>query len=301
MASKETWSTRVRHDSDAEFRLWRDEAITKLGLMVAAGNLAADETNITPGAGTRPAVNTEGGYHVFHLNDAMHATAPVYIRWGFGTENGANTPRLRVRVGTSTNGSGVLGGTALSQDVDMHSPNTGSGQTSNTLRDSFMCCLPGFFGWSNKGGAAEFDGFFQVSRTVDANGDPDARGVIITWGNATGSNCKTQALQVPGPFAWTAQSTNANTALGFNPQCAVSSTVGTDTQAYLGWTVCPEMAPVVGVCGVLAAELAANNQFPFIPVGVTSRTYLSLKAEAGPFGPIQNSASGGIRYCMLWE
>jgi hypothetical protein len=302
MASKESWSTRIRHDSDATFQEWRDEAITKLGLMVAAGHLAADETNITPGAGARPGTNTEQGYAVYHLNDAMHATAPVYIRFAFRTENGTTTPGIRVQVGTSTNGSGVLGGTALSQSTrTMHSPNTGA-QITDTARDSWMCCRPGVFWWSNKSGSSNFDGFFAVCRTVDADGDPDARGVIIVWGNSTGSNNQTQALQFPSAFAWTVQSTLGLTALAINPQMSTASTlVSGDTQAYLGWTICPEVAPVVGVIGVIGNELAANNTFTVTPVGSTARTYISLKAEAGPFGAVAPTTSGGLRYCGIWE
>lgn len=297
----ETWSTRVRHDSDSEWQLWRDEVITKLGLMVAGGNLAADETNITAGVGARPGTNTEGGYAVYHLDDAMHATAPVYIRFGFRTMNGLNTPGIRVQVGTSTNGSGVLGGTALSTGTtEMHSANTGSGQTSNTARDSFMSCAPGFFGFSNKDGASEFDGFFQVSRTVDADGDIDARGVICSWGGSS-SFGRTQALQFSPAAAYTFQTNVGAAALGFNPQASSTSVVGSDTQAFLAWTPVPEMAPVVGVCGVIAAELAKNNTFTFTPVGATPRTYLSLKDIAGAFGPLASAATGGMRYCMLWE
>ena len=72
-----SWSTRLRHDSAATYQEWRDEFITKLGLLVTGAVLAADETNITPGAGALPGLNTEGGYAVYHLADSLHGTEPV--------------------------------------------------------------------------------------------------------------------------------------------------------------------------------------------------------------------------------
>lgn len=299
MASNETWSTRVRHDSDAEYQLWRDELITKFALLIAGGHLAADETTVVAGAGARPAANTEESYAVYHLADSMHATAPIYIRFGFGSSNGSSVPRIQVTVGTSTNGSGVLGGTALSTADKIHIAST-SNQTSTTVRNSYACCVPGFFGLSWKQ-ASTTEAFFQISRTVDSSGAITATGSIASWGASVGSGLtKVQAFNYSPAVAYTSSNAPSETMLGFNPQRPASTLVGSDTQAFVAWMPTPAMRPVVGVCGVLDAEAAAGSTFTVTLVGASSRTYMALPAAAGPFGPGTVSA-GHPKYAMLWE
>jgi hypothetical protein len=294
----ESWSTRVRNDSDAMHQEWRDEILTKLNLLVAAGVLAADETNFVAGAGSRPAVSTiDTKYAVFHLNDSMHATAPIYFRFTVGSGSSFQ-PLIYITVGTSTNGSGVLGGTALSAQTAINNNGT---QTSDTVYNSYMCAVDGFFGFSWKqGSGGSTEGFFQISRTVDAAGDATATGAIVTWGGGTANNVgKTQAFGFSPAVAYTAQTGVASTALGFVPQAATSTLVGSNTQAFVGWMPTPAMAPIVGVCGVLHAEHATATTFPATLVGSTTRTYLALTTVAGPFGPV--SAATGLKYAMLWE
>ena len=300
MASKEAWSTRIRHDSDAEYQFWRDELISYLGLLIAGGHLAADETNITPGAGARPGTNTEQGYAVYHLADSLHGTAPIYIRLGFGTNNGTTTPRIQVTVGTSTNGSGVLGGTALSTIASVHSA-TATGQTSATVRNSYACCLPGFFGFNWKQACGNSESFFQISRTVDSAGAITAVGSVATWGAGVGTALtKVQAFNYSPAVAYTASTNLWETMLGFNPQRPASTLVGSDTQAFVAWMPTPAMSPVAGVCGVLDAEAGTGTTFTATLVGTTPRTYMALSAVAGPFGP-SAVAAGYPKYAMLWE
>jgi hypothetical protein len=299
MASKETWSTRIRHDSDAEYWFWRDELISKLALVIAGGYLAADETNVTAGAGARPGANTEQSYAVYHLADSLHATAPIYIRFGFGTSNGAQVPRIQVTVGTSTNGSGVLGGTALSTADKIHIA-AGGNQTSPTVRNSYACCVPGFLGLSWKQGSG-IEGFFQISRTVDSAGAITVTGSVASWGASTANGMtKVQAFNYSPAVAYTASTVVSETMLGFNPQRPASTLVGSDTQAFVAWMPTPAMRPVLGVCGVLDAEAATGSTFPVTLVGATSRTYIALTPACGPFGPTTVSA-GHPKYAMLWE
>jgi hypothetical protein len=296
----ETWSTRVRNDTDAMHREWRDELLTKFGLLVAAGVLAADETNFVAGAGARPAASTvDTKYAVFHLNDALHATAPIYFRFTVGSGSSFQ-PLLYMTVGTSTNGSGVLGGTALA--VIQAINNNSTPINSDSVRNSFLSCTPGFFGMDWKQGAGATEAFFQISRTVDAAGEPTGTGAIVSWGTGSaGSLGKTQAFGYGPEVAYTAQTAIALTALGFNPQAPITTAVGANTQAVVAWTPTPAMAPVVGVCGVLDGEQATGSTVPATMVGSTTRTYIALSTVAGPFGPLSAATPGGLKYAMLWE
>lgn len=287
-----SWSTRVRHDSDAVFREWRDEFITKLGLMTT---LAADETNITPGAGTMPAANTEQGYAVYHLNDSLHGTAPIYIRFGFGTGS-SQCPRIQVTTGTSTNGSGVLGGTALSTIASIHGNAT---QTSDTARISYMCCVEGFFGVSWKVGSGSTDAAFFICRTCDSDGVPTVTGSLAHWGGgSTTGFTKRQAFRYAATAAaYTATTSSANGLLGFSPQSPVNTTIGSDIQVFLGWTRSPGATPLFGVCGVYPAELPVGTSFTATIVGSTPRTYLTMGYNgSGPF-----DSNNLVYTAMLWE
>lgn len=299
--STQSWSSRIRHDSDATYQEWRDELITKLGLLVTAGVLAADETNITPAAGARPGTNSEGGYAVYHLADSLHATAPIYLRFGLGTGGIASGPRIQVTTGTSTNGSGVLGGTALSSAINIH--NAGASQTSDVARQSYMCCVAGFFGLSWKVAAGNTEGGFFICRTCDSDGTPNAVGALANWSGTTATGIGTrQAFRYETPAdAYGTTISPTSGALGLAPQAPLSTAVGADIQVFLGWTIAPRATPLFGVCGVYGSELAPAGTFEATLVGNTPRTYLTLSNVYGPFGPVAVTSQGGLNTAMLWE
>lgn len=297
--STQSWSTRVRHDTDATWQEWRDELITKLGALVTAGVLGADETNITPAAGARPSTNTEGGYAVYHLADSLHGTAPVYIRFGLGTNGSATAPRIQVTVGTSTNGSGVIGGTAL---ATIRSTHNNSAQATDTTRQSWMCATAGFLGLAWKSGSGT-DALLLVARTVDSVGAITATGAMVVWGQTSVNGLTgTQALRFAATAAaYTVQTAISNTALCFSPQTPTSSAVGSDNQVFVAWTITPAMAPLLGVCGLLDTDVTAGNTFSATLVGVTAHTYIALTTTFGPAGPVAANASGGLKFAFLWE
>jgi len=300
-----SWSTRLRHDSDATWQEWRDEMITKLGLLVTGTVLAADETNITPASGARPGTNTEGGYAVYHISDTLHATAPIYLRFGFGTGVGTTNPRMQFTMGTSTNGSGVLGGTCLSTIATFVST---AAQTTDTARQSYMCGKAGFFGlgWkfdTSQGGVGG-EGFAMVCRTCDSDGVPTVTGAILRLGIASVSQVsKSQAFRFASvAAAYTAVSAVGQAMLGFAPQGPTNTTVGADIQVSVAWTITPRVAPVFGCVGVYVSELAAGGTFNATPVGTTARTFITLYNTAGPFSGISATATAGYQaIAILWE
>lgn len=294
-----SWSSRIRHDDDATYQEWRDEFVAKLALV----GLAADETTVVTSSGSRPSANTEESYAVFHLDDAMHGTAPIYIRFGFGTHSGATAPRIQVTVGTSTDGSGVIGGTAKTTIRNI----LGSVLSiTDVARQSWMCANEGFFGvfWK-KGisGGSTGGAFLAVNRTCDSTGTPDARGAMVVWGAGDSSVLSaTQALRfVATAAAFTARVANsAENQLGFFPQVPITGAVGADIQVCLGWTILPIIVPLFGVCGVMDSDIGFGNTFSTTLVGTSARVYIALAAEAGPFGPSAVSA-GYPKFAMLWE
>jgi hypothetical protein len=295
-----SWSTRVRHDSDATYQEWRDEFITKLGVLVTGGFIAADETNITPGAGARPGTNTEQGYAVYHLSDSLHGTAPWYVRLGFGTGGSATEPRIQATVGTTTNGSGVLGGTALST-IDRI--NGSALQSTDTARQSYMCAVSGFLGILWKDGSGASVAHFSMMRSVDSTAAITVNGGIARWGSGGSSNLtKSQGFRFPTTAAaYTAATSAVNQAFGLNPQAALTTAVSGNLQVMLGWMITPRVEPIFHMCGVLPGELAPGGTFTATLIGTTSHTYITLSTGAGSFGPITVGSAGSISCAMIWE
>lgn len=294
--STQSWSSRLRHDSDANYREWRDELITKLGLL-----LAVDETNITPGSGVRPAVGTDEGYAVFHLDDSLHSTAPIYLRFAFGT-GASNGPRIRVTVGTATNGSGTLSGTGSAVRL-MGGYNNAA--TTDTAYQSYACKNEGFFGLVHKSGMPNGNnGSFWICRTADGSGAITTTGAMMHFGSGntggfTGRRCVRYAATA---VAYTETTTVVTGQLGFAPQAPVNSAVGADVQAFMGWMISPRVSPLLGICGVYQSELAVGGTFSVALVGTTPRTYITLAREAGPFSAeASTSADGYLNQAMLWE
>lgn len=290
-------SSRLRHDSLAAFIEWRDEFVSLLNSLSA--KLTADETNITPGAGSIPGANSEGGYAVYHLNDSLHATAPVYIRFAFGSGSGAN-PAVWATVGTSTNGSGVLGGTALTV---VSRCNANATATSDTARETYMSANDGFFGMNWKIGAGVAESSLFVCRTVDPDGDITDAGAHVWCGGGGSNSCnKSQALRFASPAAaYTAQTATGSAMLGFIPTAQASSLVGSDIQAAVAMTAVPRATPLVGVCGVLEAEVPVGTTFTGALVGSAVRTYVGLSTAAGPFGWGAAGSNNAPKFAMLWE
>jgi hypothetical protein len=243
----QAWTSRLRHDSDATFREWGSEFSARLA---ACGLIQHTDTGQVNWASvTRPGANTEGGFEVWRFDDALQGTAPIFLRVGYGTGSGTTSPAISITVGTGTNGSGTLSGTALTSNRRI---NGSAVQTADTTRASFMCHTEGFFGVSWKHGSSNSVGGFIVDRTCDNAGVKSATGAIVSWGSGSVSAAGArQALRFASPAETFPATTAANTsALGLMAQCPANSTVGSDQQVALGFTITPRAVPLNGVCGV---------------------------------------------------
>lgn len=175
----QTWSTIIDHNSDASFRVWGLETQTKF---LAVGlTQTADTGQVNWASVTRPAVNLSPAYEIYRFNDPMQATAPVFIRFEYGTALVANYPGMWVSVGTGTNGAGTLTGVILART--MFSVNI-SGQAPSSIVNyvSQLCLLDGYlmFIWKRAARSSpNAYGFLSISRTADAAGVVDGRGLCI--------------------------------------------------------------------------------------------------------------------------
>lgn len=295
--STQSWSTRVRHDSDATFREWGSEFNTKLA---AAGLVQTSDTGqINWTTVTRPGTNTDAGYEVWKLNDSLFSTAPIYIRFDYGTSGSATQPSIKATVGTGTNGAGTLTGTALTTARRINGNNSAG---VDTTYQSYVCVAEGFVGiaWKTTN---QLTGTLFVCRTVDSTGAYTATGAMVYWGNGLNSGVTaTQALRFAATAAaYTAQTAIPNTALCINPQTPTATTVGSNIQAMVAWTITPAVAPLLGVCGVGNTELSLGSTFSVALVGSTAHTYIALDEKQGAIGVVAANATGGLKPAMLWE
>ena len=302
----QAWATRLRHDSDAEFRIWGLEFNAKLaaiGLIQTADTGQINWTTVVrPGTAA-----TDAGFEIWAFPDALQATAPIYLKIAYGNVNGLNSPRVRIQVGTGTNGAGTLTGVTTALNL-IHQQN-GNSFTSNNSSQSYFCFKDGqlALGWkipeATPAITTGIAGFFCLSRTVDSNGQPTATGVHVFWGAGTSSSqTASQSLRFASPSqAFTEQSATINCMYGFLAQVQLNTSVGSDTQVALGFTWMPRMQPLISPCGVLSTELTAGTTFNATLVGTTPRTYLRMPQHTGPFGPIGVASTGGLAMCVLWE
>lgn len=287
------FASRIRHDSDAAFREWGSEFSTNLA---ACGLVqTADSGQINWATVTRAGVNSNAGYEIWRFNDAMQSTAPIYLRFDYGTGGATASPRIQVTVGTGSNGSGTITGTALS--IARPFVNSNIPQTSDTVRNSYMCHTDGMFGvlWkAGTGGANE--GMFLLARTVDASGVADATGALAIWANSNTFTASQAFRYEAAAAAYTANTNIARAQICVWPQTPSGSNVGADIQAALAWTITPRVQPLVGFCGVLDSEMPLGTAFTATLIGSTPRTYLALGS-----GYNYMDAGGFLKPAMLWE
>lgn len=297
-----SWSSRIRHDSDALFREWGEELHDEL---VAAGLVqTADTGQIDWGTVTRASINSDAGYEIWRFDDTLQATAPIFIKLMYGTGSNASAPRLRLQVGTGTDGAGTLTGVVSS----IHSADSSTTNNSDTTAPSYLCVAEGFFGLCHKpeiNNQIWYQSIFTVERTTDTDGEWTADGAFIQCHPRNGSSMSVQYLQFSGgsPQAFSRFTGANDCGLSLIPQAADTSNLGDgDLQAYLCWMATPAVVPSLGTCVVYKGEIALGANFMTTLRGSTPRTYLGLgSATNNPTGPAANKTWSDVRLAMLWE
>ena len=93
-------------NDDATFRQWGrgiSEQIAAMGLVRTSDTGQIDWATVL-----KPASTAFAGYEMWRFDDALQATAPVFIKLEYGA-NAGNRPYLRPQVGQGTSGTGIVG------------------------------------------------------------------------------------------------------------------------------------------------------------------------------------------------
>jgi hypothetical protein len=137
-------------------------------------------------------INEARGYRVYRMDDALHATHPVYLRLDFGSAGAVNNIALWVTLGPETDGAGSIPRPWFSSPTSSSAPLQSSGN-STTL------ALPYSFGSADTNRVAVaiahdqasnngFYLFFSIERTYGTDGEPNEDGVLFMWANLQGTN-----------------------------------------------------------------------------------------------------------------
>jgi hypothetical protein len=107
MATHSDATTVASNASDANFRTWINFIHD---MMIAAGwNQTSDTGQINFVTASAPTVGNEKiGYALYEMTDALAATAPVIVKFAFGSAALANRPGVWFRIGTHSDGAGNL-------------------------------------------------------------------------------------------------------------------------------------------------------------------------------------------------
>jgi hypothetical protein len=287
------FTTVLQHSTDADFRAWGSEFRTQLaatGLVRTADTGQIDWTTVV-----RPAANTDAGYEIWRFNDTQQATAPIYIKFFFGTNASTTAPRVRIQIGTGSNGAGTLTGlTNSAVTMNLNNPPPAA-----TLYPSYFCHTEGFLGVAWKLNGASFGFSFVICRTADPTGSnaPTADGAYFYGGVTTNANLSIFKFT---SITSVVNGTNVSDCPCVVPGRITTTTVGSDTQVFPHFFGAPRVYPAFGVCTLVQTEMSRGSTFTATLFGTTSHTFIALDAIGGPYAHAsQNNTSWAM--AMLWE
>lgn len=286
----------ISHTSDADFRAWGSNMSGAFDAMVKFPK-AADSGQINWATVTRPGVNTAAGYEIRYLNDSLNATAPLFVKIEYGTDNIATRPTIWITVGKGSNGAGTITGILLNRFKCTQSadPNTTSPWP------SYFCCVDGFIGMLYRSGACLYGLMsFIIQRTVDDTGTPNADGIAIFLNRNDQANYGARMVvynYATGYSADSGSSVGGTPSYVFRPFGIAATQYGpsSEYQALRHWIILPLIRPLLLTCSTgITDNLTPGTTFQAAPVGTTLRTYIQL-----PIGHL--GYFGYDRIAMVWE
>lgn len=296
--STQSYDTNFAHSTSAEFRAWGlalHNAIVAAGLTNTADTGQIDFATVNiPGSGS-------GGYKIYRFNDALQATAPIFIRIDFGTYT-TDIPQIYAQIGTSTDGAGNLTGTVSQAAAPVCFSDAISSLLSPFVTHVCYNSTIGYFGFGWKLGSCGLGspgrGFLQIGRSTDSSGVPTNVGATIYTvdENQPLTPAYAQSIRFASTPAAYAKHKNYAVVVGD----VTGSLTGSSVQVYLNWAHYPRVEPVNWLAAVISDEFPVGTTFLTTVVGATPRTYLSL----GTTGPRSSFGAVNIArysFAMLYE
>ena len=178
-------------------------------------------------------------YEIWKANDTLASTLPIYVKVEYGSST--TVVALRFTVGTSSNGSGTITGTTMTQTPWVSVPSLANQGTT-----AFPCYFSGTAGefrmylWQSL--SASIGAFFMIERSKDASGNNTAE-----YFTAIESNCANQTSGTP-PRQQTVLASGLVSNME-NGAISIGLTVGSGTGQFNGSVAAFPVFPVVGKLG----------------------------------------------------
>lgn len=247
-------------------------------------------------------------YEIFQPGDGL---TNFYLKLEYGNSTSANSPTVRISIGTGTNGAGTLTGfmttASLAAPDDYVTPSTSATYECDFSGDSGRLSI---LLWRNAGNGVQV---FAVQRSLNASGVPTGTYATVWtagWPGFLGSSGTSGYMQTLhftlGPCLWFPNRPQTGTASGW--PCRATRWQG--SSAFNGQIPIDFIAPVVGVwdypCTVLGVAWAADIT-EGVPFSVTNqygqtKTYMPTKAAAIPYAPAAGGDSNpGFAVCVEYD
>lgn len=196
MATKSSKGIQPSNSTDAFFRAWSKFIFDT---MVAGGWVqTADTGQINFTTVTRPTLtNEQRGYVIMRMDDALQATAPVFLKMGFGSSGAANNMGVWLTLGASSDGAGTINNPWLSNA-------SGTAPLVQAANNSTSLVQP--YSWGSAGkarlqvvvahnfAAVANSILISLERTKTGAGSDDATGLLLFYTASGGSVNRNQFL-----------------------------------------------------------------------------------------------------------
>lgn len=276
-----SYTSRIRHDSDAVFREWAQELHDAL---VAVGcTQTADTGQINFTTVTRAGVNADAGYSIYYMNDSIHATEPCYFKIYWGTYAATDRPRIRIEIGTGSDGSGTITGGTTARIITSQA---GSTFNTDTTYPTYVCMARGCLSVAWKVGRSATvyaHAGFIIARSCDNTGAADGGGWFVVYHNNSSGTTTAVVWQTYDAVnnAWT--TTGGNYPFLLFPYLATSGSGSGygDAQATVIFINIDRIRPIATLCGYATTDLTASNTVSLTTVGSTAFTFMAYERFLG--------------------
>ena len=269
-------------------------------LVTTGGWLNTGDTGQTAPA-SFPAVtaaNQKVGYRCYKMNDALQATAPVFMRLDFGGGGGGvgNALSIWVTIGTGSDGAGNITGVCFN-NVQIQNPSNNGAIATNSYgsADPSRVQMALFVQTTN---VQQLIFIISIERSKDASGNDTGDAILISYiqGGSTGGVSYSNYIVLAGGAQPATEQGITFICSSNNPTAScVPGDVGVGVMIHFKGV---SQQPGIGLLAALTNDVSAEGTFNATIYGVT-HTYLQTRqgfGRAGNFSTFDTTTRCCIRY-----
>jgi len=266
----------LQNTTDADFRAWTSAIHNGLISIGIVNVVDSGEINLT--TALKPSTTSEKvGYKIYRLDDTLQSTVPIFIKIYFGSSS-ANVvrPAIWISCGKSWVDGGTLNDIIFTEVFNIMASSTAS------FLDGYVC------GQNNRFlihlgclGSVTTQLLFGLERTHNNVGSDTSLGLMLVWGNLSGSSTVRFKLA-----RYDGQTTMEGYSGGYI-QASVPQ-VGTgilapNTYAYPVRIYGPaESAPYINICSYSSGDFNLTATYSLVCPDGVERTYLTASTVSYP-------------------